>query len=162
MSSINTINTAAFYRNNLTEVILSNGIISIGELAFAYNNISNLVIGNNVQTIESFAFGYNNLIDVNISDNVSYLGESAFAYNNLKIVTLGSGITGFGADVFESGISTYFDMTKGPNQLEQVYIRFPKALMELSTALFGWKDNSECDLWSGSVNDNPCITWVNG
>lgn len=106
-SNITRIDTGTFNSNNLTNVIMSDSITSIGEHAFLYNeNLKNLVIGNNVVIIENKAFyRCSRLTNLIIPDSVITIGSQAFGdCVGLKSITIGNNVTTIKSQAFISCI----------------------------------------------------------
>ena len=141
-------------QHKLTEVVLSNNIVSIGEKAFKNcDKLEKITIPSSVEFIESNAFeGCENLISVVIEDGVCEIGTKAFnkcvALRKIEIPgsvkTIGSyafsGCTKLSEVIFNEGtleIGTYaFDKC---TSIRNVVL--PKSLEILSTAAFSNCDN---------------------
>ena len=68
----------AFFRNQLTSVIIPDGVTTIGAEAFSNNQLTNVTIPNSVTTIGEYAFYENQLASVTIPNSVTTIRESAF------------------------------------------------------------------------------------
>lgn len=70
------------FRENIDEVVIKNGVVSIGSRAFfECKNLVRVNISDSVITIGNMAFwGCSGLKNINISDNVTDIGSQAFAY----------------------------------------------------------------------------------
>ncbi len=79
---VKSIGTRAFrWCNNLTSVVIPDGVISIGSYAF-YNRtgLTSVVIPNSLTSIASYAFrGCSSLSSITIPENVTSIGYSAFS-----------------------------------------------------------------------------------
>ncbi len=74
----------AFQGDDLTSVIISDGIETIGSNAFYFSKLTHIVIPNSVKRIGSLAFGSNRLTSVIIPDTVEEIDETAFSHNCVK------------------------------------------------------------------------------
>ena len=88
--SVTTIGESAFYYcNNLTQVIIPNSITTIGDYAFGEcTSLTRVTIPDSVTTIGEFAFSWSpSLTQVTIGNSVATLGDFAFyGCNSLKYV----------------------------------------------------------------------------
>ena len=100
--SVTTIGDSAFYRNNLTSVVIPDSVTTIGNDAFRENNLTSVVIPDSVTTIGEGAFSSNNLTSVVIPDSVTTIGYAAFQYNNLTSVVIPDSVTTIGNYAFFS------------------------------------------------------------
>ena len=99
---VTTIGDYAFYSNNLTSVVIPDSVTTIGNYAFYYNNLTSVVIPDSVTTIGSYAFYYNNLTSVVIPNSVTTIGDSAFSRNNLTSVVIPDSVTEIGGSAFNN------------------------------------------------------------
>ena len=74
------INVEAFYRSEIEEVIISDGVTEIGVGAFESSALTKVVIGRNVTLIDFAAFQIFTLEEVIIPANVAVIRSNAFAY----------------------------------------------------------------------------------
>ena len=84
------IRTAAFYKSNLSTIVLHNNVTLIERMAFAETLISNITIPLLINRINfGCFFDCDNLSNVIMHENISYIGELAFSENNsLKDISL--------------------------------------------------------------------------
>jgi hypothetical protein len=76
----------------LTEVVIPNGVTTIGEYAFSGNQLTEVVIPNSVTTIGEYAFSGNQLTEVVIPNSVTTIGKYAFAFQNIFTITIGANV----------------------------------------------------------------------
>ncbi|MDR1221164.1 MAG: leucine-rich repeat domain-containing protein [Treponema sp.] len=94
------IDTGAFSGNNLTSVVIPNGVTHIGGEAFSGNNLTSVVIPNGITFIGQWAFSGNNLTNVVIPNSVTHIGEGAFSDNRLTNVVIPNSVTFIGERAF--------------------------------------------------------------
>lgn len=72
----------AFASSELTDIIIPDGVTSIGNYTFQWcDNLTSVTIGNGITSIGSFAFdGCGSLTSVTIPNSVTSIGSFAFAY----------------------------------------------------------------------------------
>lgn len=93
------------YKEQITSVVIEDGVTSIREFAFATHTcLENVVIGNGITEIEFGAFDRcTSLSSIIIPDSVSSMGGSVFEdCTNLSSVTIGKGVKSIGDDAFRS------------------------------------------------------------
>ena len=81
------------YNNSITQVIIENGVTTIGDYAFYhYKNIESVEVADTVTRIGICAFvGCNNLNSIELPENLTSLGGYAFYYcENLKQINIPS------------------------------------------------------------------------
>jgi hypothetical protein len=95
------------YEKNVHNVIISNGILEIGEDAFNFcPSITNITIPDSVTKIESFAFANSDgLTSITIPKGITRIGSYAFSNsNNLTNVTIPNNVTSLGYGAFQGCI----------------------------------------------------------
>ena len=92
------------FQQQITSVVISPGITSIGKRAFkGFSKLIHVDIANSVISIGSEAFSYcSSLTDIIIPQSVTYIGPLAFFHcTNLSSITLSNNITSIGSSAFE-------------------------------------------------------------
>lgn len=86
---VTSIGKYAFYAcNKLSKISFSNTLVSIGRAAFLFDSLKNVVIPDSVQEIERGAFaGNKNLADVKIGTGIQTIGKNAFNYTNIITIS---------------------------------------------------------------------------
>jgi len=103
------IGEGAFGGLSLTSVTLPNSVTVIGMLAFADNKLTNISFGNNVTHISHEAFARNNLTSVTIPNSVIKIGWSAFDDNPLTSITIGANVELDERVSFENGFDSAYN-----------------------------------------------------
>ena len=91
------------YRESIGQVILNEGITSIGTSAFMYcTSLTSVVIPHSVISIGDYAFCYcTGMLTMTIPDNVTSIGFSCFRQcDELSQVIIGNGVTDLGSSTF--------------------------------------------------------------
>ena len=143
---VTTIGEYAFEVNDLTSVVIPDGVTTIGEGAFDGNNVTKVVIPDSVTTIGDWAFNSNNLTSVVIPDSVTAIGYEAFYGNNLTSVTIGNSVTTIGDGAFES------------NDLTNVVI--PDSVTEIGGSAFNNNQLPESQAYIYARNGNGSIDYT--
>ena len=89
--------------DDLTRVIIGNGVTTIGEAAFRYcSHLTSVTIPNSVTTIGGWAFsGCSSLTSVNIPNSVTTINDDAFSdCSSLTSVTIPNSVTTIGSEAF--------------------------------------------------------------
>ena len=100
-STVENIDSYAFWNVKIQNLTLPPQIKSIGERAFQGSQLYTLNLNNELKTIGNYAFYYNALTNINIPNSVEMIGNEAFRHNRLKTVTIGNGIKSIGIDAFK-------------------------------------------------------------
>ena len=93
------------FRGQITSVVISPGITSIGKCAFAsFTKLTHVDIADSVISIGSQAFSYcSSLTDIKIPQSVTYIGGVVFRdCTNLSSITLSNNITSIGTYAFNN------------------------------------------------------------
>ncbi len=137
------------YREDITAVIIENGVTSICDYAF-YNctSITSITIPNSVTSIGNHAFSYcTGLTSVIIPGSVTTIGSNAFQdCNNLEnIISLATTPATLGGDVF-NGIG------------ENAVLKVPANAKDAYEASEAWSVISTIETICGTCGEN--LTWV--
>ena len=97
---VTSIGDKAFHGNQLNSVVIPNSVTSIGHFAFAQNQLSSVVIPKGVTSIGDDAFRENLLSSVVIPDGVTSIGYRAFYKNQLSSVVIPKGVASIGGFAF--------------------------------------------------------------
>ncbi len=97
---VTSIGLGAFYRNQLTSVMMPDSVTNIGNHAFDDNQLTTVTIPNSVTSIGEGAFVLNHLTSVTIPDSVTSIGRIAFTDNQLTTLIIGNGVTNIGEAAF--------------------------------------------------------------
>ena len=97
-----TVSQCAFYRCNVADVILPEGLIEIGQDAFAYSHITTMVVPNSVTKMLSEAFyACDSLVSVTLSNNLDLLDMRILSHcNKLTEVTIPESVRYIMGDAF--------------------------------------------------------------
>ncbi len=111
----------AFERaNNLTEVILNEGLQIIGEGAFSFSSLESVTIPSSVVQIEMVAFECaNNLTEVILNEGLQTIGDFAFVNTSLVSITIPSSVTVIMPGAFYRSTLTEVNFAEG-SQLETI------------------------------------------
>jgi hypothetical protein len=90
---VTSIGAYAFFKNELTSVVIRNGVTVIGDRAFLDNKLTSITIPDSVTSIGELAFLDNKLTSITIPDSVTSIGELAFYGNQLTSVTIGANVS---------------------------------------------------------------------
>ena len=90
---VKSIEGSAFYRHQLTGVVIPDGVESIGNAVFGDNQLTSVVIPASVKSIGGSAFYNNQLTGVVILGSVTSIGEQAFAENPLTSIVIPDSLT---------------------------------------------------------------------
>ena len=141
--------------DDLTRVIIGNGVTTIGEAAFRYcSHLTSVNIPNSVTTIGGWAFsGCSSLTSVTIPNSVTTIGSEAFSdCTNLQKVNIGNSVKTIGEYAFnnctsvtqisseavvpptcESGVFFYINTSK-------CKLIVPKNSLDAYKQAYQWKD----------------------
>ena len=144
--SVTAIGEGAFEFNDLTSVVIPDGVTTIGDYAFYSNNLTSVVIPDSVTTIGNYAFYYNNLTSVVIPDSVTTIGEAAFEFNDLTSVVIPNSVTTIGSGAFRN------------NNLTSVVI--PDSVTEIGGSAFNNNQLSESQAYIYARNGNGSIDYT--
>ena len=105
------------YIGSSTDVIIPDGVTSIGKEAFREKQLKSVIIPDGITSIADNAFRSNQLISITIPESVTFIGEEAFAWNNLISLTIPNGVTTIGKGAFKGNKLTDFTI---PNNVTSI------------------------------------------
>jgi len=107
-----TASSSAPWRRSFTEVVIVNGVTTIGNRAFeSCSELTSVTIPNSVISIGDLAFsGCYRLPSVTIPNNVTYIGENAFSRCGLTSVSIPNSVLSIGYSAF-GGCSSLTSVT---------------------------------------------------
>ena len=170
--SVTTIGEDAFYRNNLTSVVIPNSVTEIGQSAFSLNNLTSVVIPDSVTEIGQSAFSYNNLTSVVVPNSVTTIGHHAFSENNLTYVVIPDSVTTIGGNAFDHNNLTSVTIPDSVitigisafsyNNLSNVYIEANSNLTETTgIGQYAFSSSNRTNTSNGTTYvDNPNLTTI--
>ncbi|WP_282043108.1 leucine-rich repeat domain-containing protein [Winogradskyella flava] len=94
------IDNTSFSGENITSVIIPDGVTYIGNYTFEDNQLTNVIIPSSVTFIGEQAFSNNNLSNVTLFNGIVDIDDFAFEMNQLTSITLPSSLTDIGYYVF--------------------------------------------------------------
>ena len=92
------------YSDNITSVVIENGITSIGIIAFGgYASLTSITIPDSVESIGADAFnGCTGLTSITLPDSVKSIGDAAFSVcTGLTSIKIPDGVTSIGESAFQ-------------------------------------------------------------
>lgn len=108
--------TGGMYVNGekLTDLVIPEGVTSVGAYAFYCGGLSSVVIPNSVTDIGANAFYFNGLKSVTFGEGVIRIGDSAFAFcRSLESVVLPDSVTTIGDTAFNDCTALWHLLYKG-------------------------------------------------
>lgn len=85
--------TGAFSYNNLTELVIPEGVEILGKACFYNNPIENVTFPSTLKVIEFDSFSENNITSVTFPEGLTTIGGYAFNENRLTTLTLPNSLT---------------------------------------------------------------------
>ncbi len=98
--SVESIGLAAFFDNQIVDLVIPDNVVTIDPYAFYSNQISSLALGSGVSTIDSYVFGDNQIVNLVIPDNVTVIKEFAFSFNQINNIVIPDSVTSIGVRAF--------------------------------------------------------------
>ena len=168
--------TGTFDRsNNITELVLPEGLLSIGKMAFSYcGSLTSVVIPNSVTTIGEKAFNYCTALEyLHIGTGVTSIGDAAFGETALNYIDIGSLSSWCQIDFLSANANPFFasrnrnDCEMHLNNVLQTNIIIPSTITAIKPFTFTHCTSLVSVTLPSSVNTigyeafNDCINLVN-
>jgi len=155
--------SAPWWYDGITNVVIEEGVTSIGGNAFSgCRYLNSVIIPNSVISIGYCAFFYClELASVTIPDSVTYIGDSAFAHcSELTSVTIPKGVTAIKSDTFSYCSNlTSVNIPDGVTSIEEyafnvccnlISVTIPNGVISIGECAF-----SDCDGLTSVISLNP-------
>jgi VCBS repeat-containing protein len=110
-------NTNALSGLGIENVVIEEGVTSVGNFAFPDNSLKSVTLPNSVTSIGGMAFTANSLTSFVIPQNVTTIGFSAFVANSLTSITIPSAVLTIGDSAFFNNILTEITMERADTVL---------------------------------------------
>jgi len=114
-ASVEYIGENAFRKNELTEVVFHDGLLTIAKNAFSENKLTSVSIPGTVTNIQDYAFSQNKIVNLELADGIQEIGNSAFGNNAIKTLTVPASVTSIGSGFGSSLINVYCNPLTPPN-----------------------------------------------
>lgn len=114
-ASVEYIGENAFRKNELTEVVFHDGLLTIAKNAFSENQLTSVSIPGTVTNIQDYAFSQNKIVNLELADGIQEIGNSAFGNNAIKTLTVPASVTSIGSGFGSSLINVYCNPLTPPN-----------------------------------------------
>ena len=85
----------------ISEVVIEEGVTSIGEYAFYDSAITKVTLPSTLTEIKDYAFAYSDITEIVLPESLTTIREDAFAYSALKSITVPASVTTMETRVFE-------------------------------------------------------------
>lgn len=89
------------YPYKIKNLILNEGLLTIGNSTFAFQNINKLKLPNSIKRIGAYAFINNPLEELILNEGLEWIGPEAFSECNLKTITIPKTISHIGINAFQ-------------------------------------------------------------
>lgn len=141
----------AFYEcKDLKEIIIPEGVVSIGSDAFAFcSSLKSVLLPKTLKTIESGAFFSTIINTITIPDSVEVIAQGALDTGNLKVVCLSKSLEKL-EKIFASG-GAYIKVIYLPKSIKSIS---PEALNDLYFDAYVYYEGSEEEWLDLGVNNN--------
>ena len=116
---VTSIGLYAFQANSITSVIIPEGVTSIGLDAFQDNSLTSVEIPDSVTSIGEYAFSSNSLTSVEIPESMISIEPFTFGNNSLTSVEIPDSVTSIGHSAFYNNSLTSVEITDSVNSIGQ-------------------------------------------
>ncbi len=112
-----TIDNQAFKSNRLTNLDIPSTVRNLGAESFQSNQLTNLIIPEGIVEINQSVFRSNRLTSVVLPDSLIDIGAYAFIFNQITNVDLPSGLQGIGLEAFSRNSLRRIDIPDSVNTI---------------------------------------------
>ncbi len=88
------------WMDRINEIVIEEGVTSIGDQAFSGAYIKKLTLPNSLTKIGNYAFHMVSIDELIIPDSVTSIGEGAFSYSSHKVISIGKNLSTIGDTAF--------------------------------------------------------------
>jgi hypothetical protein len=96
------IGNGAFSNNQLRSLVIPETVLSIGHVAFQGNRLEEVILPRHITSIGQLTFADNRLKNITIPDNTAFIMDGAFADNQLTEIIIPDSVTEIGNGAFEN------------------------------------------------------------
>lgn len=114
-ASVEYIGENAFRKNELTEVVFHDGLLTIAKNAFSENQLTSVSIPGTVTNIQENAFYQNKIVNLELAEGIQEIGNSAFNNNAITTLTVPASVISIGSGFGSSLINVYCNPLTPPS-----------------------------------------------
>jgi len=153
-------NSSKLTAKGITEVIIGEGITTVGDHALRNADITSVTMPSTLETIGEFAFITNDLTQILIPNGVTVINESAFRNNQLTSVIVPNSVIRIEYMAFTQNPITSITMERVNTNLEDnILLNNPDnfkdvyAAKGIGTYVYGYVESEDQVLWTKELTD---------
>lgn len=160
-NTIITLDSLAFYQNNMSKIIIPSTVTTINSYALSGNSLKSVTLPEGLTTLGAGALYDNELTSVTIPTGVTTIGYNAFALNKLKSIVIPNGVTSIGGYAFSyneiesvsfpNTLTKFYDYAFRGNHIKSLTI--PLSVTNMGLAVFNDNDLPEESAFIYERND---------